>query len=488
MKNYFINKAVSQEKIIKGLAISLIIFATTGYAISLDKLNSFPYFIVGIFISILSYINSSKFKLFSPIYNLFITLFFVYVFSPFIYFSSKYDVMGNETLLNKNIFFEINLMYILFFISIITPILVYFMFIKKHKIKFKIFSINFPISKLNFLLFIFNIIFIFFILSTMVYTKSSPLDIILNTSKFRYSISSGSFSTFYIIISNLFSFNYILVLKDIMQKTNNFNKLNKIIFFMLAFSWSLICGGKGFLIFTVVTPFIIIYTLYRQIKFKHLLIIILGIFIALFYSCIYNQFRSDPLKILNGNYKIEFSELLIFLAKRNDNYANSIQFFRMIDSYDSIIYYKDFHIIDELKIQYTKILPKFIRNNISTNTNDFLIFTTRMTKLIYPDAVANNVFFEFGGISNIFWNLGAIGLIIGGLLIGIFIILIELLFNNYMHKDVFLTVYFTLFYGTISALLQIGIINTVIGMKMIYLVPIIYLCIVVYSLKNKKCV
>lgn len=320
----------------------------------------------------------------------------------------------------------------------------------------------------------------------MVYTKSSPLDIILNISKFRYSISSGSFSTFYIIILNLFSFNYVLVLKDIMQRTHNFNKLNKFIFFILTILWALICGGKGFLIFVVITPFVIIYTFYHQIKLKHLLIIFSGIFIVLFYSCIYNQFRSDPLKIINGDYKIEFTELFLFLAKRNDNYANSIQFFKMIDNSSSIIYYKNFQILNELKIQYTKILPKFIRNNISTNTNDFLIFTTRMTKLIYPEAVLNNVYFEFGSISNIFWNLGVIGLIIGGLFIGIFIVSIELLFNNYMFKDVFLTVYFTLFYSTISALLQIGIINTVNGMKMIYLIPIICLCIIVYSLKNKK--
>ena len=64
-------------------------------------------------------------------------------------------------------------------------------------------------------------------------------------------------------------------------------------------------------------------------------------------------------------------------------------------------------------------------------------FGSTATKKIFPDAYNANIGFEFGGISNAFWDMGVSGVMIEGLLFGLFVAWIQNCFRRLIKYDVF---------------------------------------------------
>ncbi len=476
------DKTINQNLIIKIISIALIIFSIIMEFISLDMVQSLIYCIWGILIGCITYIKSSKIRLFSPIYNSLVTIFFCYIFSSMYYYALPVDVMGNNSLAGQAIMNEINVIYSLFLFSVLLPIFMY-IFVNKKSIKIKYFAQNLLKNDTNLKVTICNIIFFFFIILSFKYTSMSIFDAFLSSGEFRRLLSNGSISTLYSLIISVFIFVYILILKDIMMKTNYVTKYNKIILITEIMLWSFICGSKGMLIYNVIFPFVIIYTFFKKIRFKHIIVMLIGIIFIVTYSSLLNKFRvSGADMVVNGDYSslknIQFIETI---AGRNDNFANSVQFFKKVNN-GSLYIFNDFNFNKEITNQLLKPLPKYFRNKISQG--DFDYFGTEFSKILYPDAVyIQHATFEFGIVANLFWCLGLFGVLIGGFLIGLFIIFIENLFNRYMYCDTFLVLYFCIFYSLFMSIFMVGIINIANTLMLLYKLPIIL--IIIYLFKKR---
>lgn len=468
-----LNKIINQTSIIKILCIAMGLFSLVTQCLSISKFDSLPYFLMGISLSVIGFLSASKIKLFSPIYNFLNCIFFAYVFSGLYYFTQKEDVMGSPTLLQHTIWSEINLVYITFFLALTIPIFTYLLSIKKKiKMNFVIFVKGIDSKNINLKIFLFNLFFFISIIFALKYASMNIYDAFTQSAAFRHSISNGLVAIIYILVLATFSYIYIVVLNDIFSGQNKINKYNKIVLISLFLLWALICGSKGVLIFTGLFPLIAIYSFYKPIKLKHILCVTVGIVLILFYSAFLNIFRANAVNMIaTGDYSI-LSKINIFktLAGRNDNFANSIKFFKFIYINDSIIYFDDLHYKQEITNHHIKFLPKMIRNKITKSDCD--LFGTEMSRFFYPEAVEiQNATFEFGAISNIFWCFGYTGLIIIGLMFSSFIVFCEMLFNKYKFNVNFLCFYFCILYPFIVSFCAVGLINVSPTMKLFYTIP-----------------
>lgn len=480
-----LNKNICSKNIIKTLSIALGIFSIVGELLSLDKIHSLQYCCMGLIIAIISYIYSNKISLFSPIYNCLNTIFFSYVFSGLYYFFYTEDVMGNNALLNKNLMSEINIIYLAFFFSLFIPICLYLMSKKKY-LQFAVLDVDFPSKNFNLYLTIFNLIWLFFIIIILKFANMNLIEAFLSSGEFRYTISNGSVSMAYTLMLTAFSCILVLVIKDLFNKTQYFSIINKFCLILLFTVWALICGSKGVLIYTGILPFLIIFCIFKQIKVKHIILVILGIILVLTYSSVLNKFRASGLDMVKTNDYSSLKEikLLKTLAGRNDNFANSVQFFAMLNNEGSVIYFNNYHYKDEILTHMIKFMPKTIRNKLITSELD--LFGTKMSKLIYPNAVEyQHGTFEFGVISNIFWSFGIVGTVFIGFIIGCFIVILEMLFNMYKTKDMFLVFYISILYPLIMTIFSVGLINTANTMKLFYVFPLVIL-IVCFFRKNSR--
>ena len=470
-----LNKIIKQTIIIKFLCILIGLYSIFCEIISLSKINSFPYFLMGIIFSVVGYFMAHRIKLFSPIYNFLNCIFFSYIFSGLYYFTQNEDVMGTPTLLEHSIWSEVNLVYITFFFALTIPIFMYLLFInKKIKMNIKFFEKNVNTKNLNVKIFLFNLFFMFAIFLALKYAGMSLFDAFLQSGEFRYTVSNGLVSVIYMFVLTTFSYIYIVVLNDVFSKKNKINKYNKVVLITLFVIWSLICGSKGVLIFTGLFPIIAIYSFYNHIRFKHILCVLIGIIVILFYSAFLNIFRTNGLNMITTGDYSALSKINIFktLAGRNDNFANSIKFFRYIYVVDgSILYFEDFHYKQEITNHFIKFLPKTLRNKVTQSDCD--MFTTEMSKIFYPETVMfQKGTFEFGAISNVFWCFGFAGLIVIGLMFSSLIVLSEILFCKFKYNDNFLTFYFCILYNLIVSFCSVGFINVAPTMKLFYIVPL----------------
>lgn len=487
------NKVIKQTTIIKLLCVLILIFSLFCEIISLDKLNSLPYCLMGISIACVGFMTAHKIKLFSPIYNFLNCIFFAYIFSGLFYFCQNIDVMGTNTLLHNNLWLEINTVYILFFLSLVFPIFIYLLFIKqKIKINIPFFKANITKKDINLKIFILNLVFLCSIFLVFKYTGMNLYVAFTQSAEFRHLISNGVISIIYILALATFSYVYIIILNDIISGKKNINIVNKILLITMFVIWSLICGSKGVLIFTGIFPLIAMYSFYKQIKVKHLLFVLMGIIFVLFYSAILNIFRVNGLNMIINNDFSAFSKINILktLANRNDNFANSIKFFKYLDGTENIIYFEDFHYKQELTNHFIKFLPKNIRNHITSSDCD--LFTTEMSKFFYPDAILiQKATFEFGAISNLYWCFGIGGTIVFALLFSLFVIFCELLFNKYKYNDLFLNFYFCILYNIIVSFCAVGLINVTPTMKLFYIIPHFIIMTLLFNInlnmnKNKR--
>lgn len=481
-----LNKNISQKNIIQALSILVGIVSLIFEILSLDHINSLPYFLMGICLSIGGVIFAKKILLFSPVYNFLNCVFFAYVFSGLYYFCCTEDVMGTPALIENPIFININFIYITFFLSIFIPILLYLIYYKKQKIKLRFFEIKLHSGSYDIKICIFNIILFMLILISLKYTGMNLKDAFLNSANFRHLMSNGTVAMIYIIILTTFSYIYTLVLKDIITKSHKISFINKFIMIFLFLIWAFICGSKSVLIFTGIFPFIFIYAIYKPIKLIHLYLTTLGIILVLSYSAFLNVFRTSGFVMLNSGDFEALNHISIFatLANRNDNFANSIKFFKHVSNEYSLVYYDDFHYKEQIKNHFIKFLPKTIRNNITNSDCD--MFGTEMSKIIYPEAVEfQKATFEFGLISNLYYCFGFAGVIVGGILLSLFTIFLEILFNSYIYSDIFLTLYLSIIYNLQTSLIAVGIINVAPTMKLFYTIPVFLILVGIFMINTK---
>ncbi len=479
-----LNIEVKQKIIIRFLAFAILLFSLVGQYLSIYKVNSLLYCLMGCVLAIIIYIKASKIQLFSPVYNVFASIFFTFIFSGLYYFAFPFDVLNRNILTNDDTFGQINLLYSLFFLSIFIPIIV-FLFSKRSYVKNKIFSASIPKYNINIKLFIMNFIFILWIIIALAYSGMTLLAAMQQPLVFRIAVSNGSISILQTFFLFCISGVYVIYLKEIFTKSHYINIFNKLLFWSIVIIWSIICGSRFFLIFIIMFMFMAIYTIFQKIKFIHILIALLGILFALLFSSVLLIYRMMGTNLNYINFEKQFKNinLLEDFAERNDTFANSIQFFKLIEYKNgTIIYFTDYHYQEELLNHMTKYLPKNIRTLFKSGNFD--LFTLKMSKIFAPRAVETNTTFSFGAISNIFWNFGIWGLIIIGALFGCFTVLLEMLFNRYKHNEIFLLVYFTILTKFLSNFFAIGIINCPLTMELIYTLPL--LCLLIIFFKSKK--
>ncbi len=176
MINKFLNAEIKQTFIIKTLGVLLFLFCIFGEFISLDKLASLPYFFIGIISSLIIFFSSSKISLFSPFYNFFTSLFFAIIFSAFYYFANNVDIMHKPMLRSGTLIDEINILYLLFFISMIIPI-AFSLFCNVRLPKFRIPRLN---ERLLYYIILYYIIGCFF--KFFIYTIRYNTNICINKS------------------------------------------------------------------------------------------------------------------------------------------------------------------------------------------------------------------------------------------------------------------------------------------------------------------
>lgn len=481
-----INKELKQSQIIKLLSLGIFIFSIIGQILSLDKFASIPYCVMGCILSFIIVIKSNKIQLFSPIYHVFSSIFFTFIFSGLYYFIFSTDIMNRPIINDQNSIFEINTIYILFFLSIILPISIY-LFSKKYYLRTTLFSGKFPLYNLNSKLLIMNLLFVLWIVIALIYSGMNLFMAIKNPLAFRYAISNGSISILNIFFLFCIPIIYTIYLKEIFTHGHYIKYYNKLIFWAIVIIWSIICGSRFFLIFIIMFLFMVFYTFYNKIRLQHIIWAILGILFALTFSSILLLYRMLGANSTNFNFQTiqaQVEDINIFedFAERNDSFANSIQFFRWIEHNNgTILFYTNFQYKKEILNHLTKYLPKNIRNLFKNDNFD--LFTLQITKKLAPRAAETNTTFAYGGISNIYWNFGIFGLIVFGLLFGCLTVIFEMLFNSYKYKDLFQICYFMIF-KFLTNFFAVGLINCPLTMELLYTLPLLFILILFFTSKK----
>ena len=492
-KMQFLNKTISQNLINKLLCLFFVISIIGIYITCIDKVNALPYLILGIGIASLFYLFSPKIRLYSPIFCITVSSLISYIIAPLYYFHEYFNVKKNPAYLFSDIFIEINTIYVLFFISLFFPIIFYLIKFSKQKWKGKsnIFK-NVPSSStkyLNFLFIVVNVVFLLFIISAIIYSGMSFFQVFLLNAKFRNITSNGFFGFVRVIFTFLILLTYVFALKQFFCKNIKISKFNLIFLAINLFLWSFMNGGRSFLIFSVFFTFILMYIFFnKKILLRNILIFALMGLVMLTYSIIQAKYRaSSELDYINKNITKKESEGILYsLIERSDAFPNSVEFFKYLKKrYDGIFEYTDYRLGHQILVHYTTLAPKPIRQIISNDPDYFYGFNALLTLKIFPEVFESKVGFDFGLVSNLYYNLGIFAIVIGGFLLGLFTILCEILFKSYINKDSFILLYMLFLYPFFTTVLNIGIINSPNIIAWFITIPLLVIIVCIANLKIK---
>ena len=464
MINKFLNTEIKQSYIIKILGILLLLFCVVGEFISLDKFASLPYFFIGVISSLLIFFSSNKIFLFSPFYNFFTSLFFAIIFSAFYYFANNVDIMHKPLLRSGTLIDEINVLYLLFFISMIIPI-AFSLFCNVKFPKFRIPQLNEGFLNKVFVYYIILEVIILCLL--FILTGTTPISAIINPMSFRNGFTGIALFP-QLIFSLILNYLLIIVFFDTLKNRNKLHLINKLVLLCLLVFYTIIAGRRGVLVFAVFY-FIMIFSFVKKIRVKHLFGALVLLIALLCFSSIYLKYRNTAAALAYGNYEAAYKKsntsvnLFADFAERNDSFVNSINFFKYINRYysdSSIIIDNPMHLKEELIYQTLSYIPREQKNKIYGGNSKGRLFCNVMSDNIYDNSSSYyQVGFDFGGIANFYWVFGVLGIIISGFLYGVFVSIFQLLFNKYKQNECFTVFYLLIFYSVFDMFFKTGYIN-----------------------------
>jgi len=482
------------------------IFLISGILFSLSN-NSFIsvfYAFISMFCGILLILFRKDIPVFSPIFML-ISSIFINIGFPALY------LLINKISFSEELLKNISIVYLIYFFALILP--VFFanqMFLSSNtdvKSKTSLFRINFRPKNINFYLIISNLLLILLILILLKTTDFSYPEALKYPLEFRFAASAGSLAYIRKLIFFVFMVNTFLLAKYNFEflyhhppvplveegdeqrkglrpltsffKENNSLKLKAFtvfhIIFLLAFA---AISGSRSIIFLPVISCIAVYTFYNRLKFKTAftfsLIFLLTFGLISFYSVYRNNSAVSPNFQSIYTTKI-FSESI----KRLDNFKNSLYFFEYIEKENGTIFsFKDFHVLEQIK---NHVLQPFPRNMISGKG---YYFSSLMTEKVFNESLNEaKITYNFGGISNAFWNFGLVGVILEGLFLGIAVVWLHRKFLKLINYDSFFLFFMTTFFFIPNSIIVDGFWNTMDGCG--YFLNLITLGIILFFLSIK---
>jgi len=223
-----------------------------------------------------------------------------------------------------------------------------------------------------------------------------------------------------------------------------------------------VISGSRSVIFLPVISSVAVYTFYNRLNLKtaavSCLIFVLTLGLMCFYSVYRNNTKIISLKLSPQliSYGLNNTNIISENLKRIDSFKNSVCFFEYIDrEYNTLFYFKDFQIAKQIK---EHILQPFSRNLIPDKGYYFSSLMT--SKVFNTDINELKVTYNFGGISNAFWNFGLAGVILEGLFLGIAVVWLHRRFLKLINYDVFFMFFMTTFFFIPNSVIVDGFWNT----------------------------
>ena len=452
------------------LFLGLLIFLVSGTLFSLSN-NSFIsvfYVLISMFCGFFLMVFNKDIPVFSPIFMLISSIFINIGFPALSLLTEK--VPFSEELL-KNI----SIIYLIYFFSLILPVFfanrIFISSDAREETKTNLFCINFKSKNINFYLIISNLLLILFVLILLKATGFSYLEALKHPLAFRFAASSGSLAyfrklTFFLFMVNTFllaKYNFGSIAAPLKTSSSNTSqtplklRLFTIIHVVLLLAFAVISGSRS-IMFLPVFSSIVVYTFYNKLKLKTVFVFSIILAVTLGLMSFYSVYRN--------NSKINFDSQPIITAKafdenikRLDNFKNSLYFFEFINrENNTLFYFKDFHILKQIK---DHVLQPFPRNLIPDKG---YYFSSLMTEKVFNTDINDaKITYNFGGISNAFWNFGVAGVVLEGLFLGIAVIWLHRKFLKFINYDSFFMLFMSTFFFIPNSIIVDGFWNTMDG-------------------------
>lgn len=414
----------------------ILIVAGILFYFSENSYTSAFYVIISAFCGIFLMIFSKDIPLFSPVLMLFSSI-FINISFPALYFLKTGTPFSEELLQN------VSALYLIYCFALIVPVfLVNRIFLGTPKYE-NLLKINFNPKNLNHYFIFSNLLLVFLIIFLLKITDFSYISALKNPLAFRFAASAGGLAYIRKFVILLFMVNtFILAKYNFLERGSKFKVWGIFhIIFLLAFA--VISGSRSVILLPVVSS-IAIYTFYNKIKLKNILftsiIFIVTLGLISFYASYRNHSEPNNSNVIN----------------RLDSFKNSLYFFDYIDrDYNTIFYFKDFHLPEQVK---DHILQPFPRNLIPDKG---YYFSSLMTGKVFNfDLNDYKVTYNFGGISNAFWNFGVSGIILEGLMLGMLVVWLHKKFLQFINYDSFFLFFMTTFFFIPNSIIVDGFWNT----------------------------
>lgn len=484
------NIQIKQSYIIFALGAFELFLCFVGELLSLDKIASLPYFIMGIVCSVVLMWKAKEIIVFSPLYNFFITFFFAITFSAFYYFDKpmvKYPFYG-PTLLSGSVINEVNIMYLLFGLSMLIPIIISLF------INFKLPNIKMPkiqTKNINLIIVFYIVVCALSLTALFIMSGISPLEAITNPLGFRGSLQ-GTMLLPKLILSVVLNVLLIICYFDIFLKKNNIKPWCRFMLFGFLFLYTVISGSRSILISAFINM-VIIYFYTRKIKIKHLWVGLIMLSLLLVFSSIYLKYRNMANDLANGNIagaaRIKNQNFDVFkdFAERQDSFVNTINFFAYIErgnDHESILLHNPNH-LEEVVYHFCSYVPRKYKEMLFGAGKGGL-FALEMTETVYNvSPESEHIGFDMGGISNLYWVFGILGVIFGGVIYGVIAVLLQKMFDKYSKHEYFVLLYLLVFYFPMDMFFKTGLINSDKGVNVLF--NLIFLMIILFPFcKNIK--
>jgi len=435
----------------------LFIFLISGILFSLSNNNLISVFFVFIsmFCGIFLIVFRKDIPVFSPIFML-ISSIFINIGFPALFFLMDKTPFSEELLKN------ISITYLIYFFALIFPLFfanqIFVPSNAQKEIPKSIFSINFKSANINFYLIISNLLLILFIFFLLKSTDFSYIEALKHPLNFRFAASAGSLAYIRKLIFFIFMINTFLLAKyNFVSKSTLKLKLFSIFHIIFLLAFAAISGSRS-IIFLPVLSSIAVYIFYNRLKIKTIFIFSIIFLLTLGLISFYSIYRNNSKASFDFK-EIKIENVLVESINRLDNFKNSLYFFEYIEKENNtIFYFKDFHILEQVK---NHILQPFSRNLIPQKG---YYFSSLMTEKVFNTDINDvKITYNFGGISNAFWNFGIAGVILEGLFLGIAVVWLHRKFLKYINYDSFFLFFMVTFFFIPNSIIVDGFWNTMDG-------------------------
>ena len=508
------------------LVWGFLIFLISGilFSLSCNNFISVFYVFISMFCGIFLILFRKNIPVFSPIFML-ISAIFINIGFPALY------LLINKISFSEELLKNISIVYVIYFFALILPVFFanqmflssktkninnflspppypppqgggnlvgegaepphldipeFYQFQYNHNKKINIFCINFKPENINFYLIISNLLLILLILILLKTTDFSYIEALKHPLEFRFAASAGGLAYIRKLIFFLFMVNTFLLAKYNFEflyhaPPTPFQKLNFFTIFHIIFLLVFVAiSGSRSILFLPVISSIAVYTFYNRLKLKTIaafsMIFLLTFGLISFYSIYRNNSSVYP------NFQsVCTTKIFAEGIKRLDNFKNSLYFFEYIEKENNtIFYFKDFHVLEQIK---NHVLQPFPRNIIPEKG---YYFSSLMTEKVFNQELNEaKITYNFGGISNAFWNFGLAGVILEGLILGIAVVWLHRKFLKFIHYDSFFLFFMVTFFFIPNSIIVDGFWNTMDGCG--YFLNLLALGIILKFLSFSSC-